>query len=169
VSYTSDVLIKVEPNRFQVIDSSGVADVAQSKAIQIARRYIEILPHVRYTAVGNNVQLFLEVDDPVQFLEKHFVNPGSLGQQESALKDIELSFTYDREDACLTISFENNVLLREQGDKVKQAPGVGIAANFHRECTGYPTNAQVLLHIDKMAGDISSFEPILHRLLPAEI
>src|SRR2546428_392286 len=54
VRYTNRVSITVEHGKLQVADLGVGDDPTGSKAAEIARRYVNTLPHVRYTAVGIN-------------------------------------------------------------------------------------------------------------------
>jgi hypothetical protein len=151
VTYDCEVTIKVEPNRFQVTDASGSAPDAHARLLKIARRYVEVLPHVRYTAVGNNFQRFLAVDAPLDMLQQHFIKQGPWLDKNSL--DVGVSFAYDHDGGRLTLAFENKLLIAPQNDEFHQVEGVGIKANFHRECTGYPTHEQVFAHIEKLPAD----------------
>ena len=167
VVYDSDFTIKVEPNRFQVTDAGSSAVDADAKIIQIARRYIEVLPHVRYTAVGNNFQRFLSVEQPLRFLQERFVKPGPWLNEAS--RDVGISLGYDHDGGLLTLGFENKLLLKQVNDELDRVEGVRIKANFHRDCEGYPTDQSVLAHIARLATDADAFTQKLAYFLSDEV
>jgi hypothetical protein len=151
VAYDSQVTLMVEPNRFQVKDGSGSAPDPDSRILHIARRYIEVLPHVRYTGVGNNFQRFFAVEDPVGFLRERFIKPGPWSVAQG--RDVGVSFGYDHDAGQFTLSLGNQILVEPRGEQLHQVGGVGIKANFHRDCAGYPSDGQVRAHIDKLPAD----------------
>jgi len=76
VRYTNGVSITVEHNKLQVADLSVDDDPTGSKATEVARRYVNTLPHVRYTAVGINFHSVAEVPDPATSLKTRFLKSG---------------------------------------------------------------------------------------------
>ncbi|SDW87631.1 hypothetical protein SAMN05421783_1107 [Thiocapsa roseopersicina] len=165
VAYTSGIMLKVEPNRFQVTEVNQCSDITDSKAISIARRYVEVLPHVKYTAVGTNFRGFSQIENPNEFLKARFIKPGPWDQQPLDLKAVTLSFAYAHEDARLTLALEGRVILHQQEEQTQQIFGVDISGNYHRECHGYPTNDMVLAHIAKAKSDAAHFGTMADELL----
>src|SRR5919106_1183607 len=85
VSYDSGVSVSVEPNKFQVVDRLTDSTPYASRIPKVARRYIEVLPHVRYTAVGHNFKGFAEGTDDKAFLKQRFVKSGIWDSNEHPL------------------------------------------------------------------------------------
>ncbi len=165
VQYATGIMIKVEPKRFQITDVAGAGDVAQSKALEIARRYIEVLPHVRYTAVGNNIRAFVEMQSPQEFLKGSFIRSGSWDTEEHPLHEVSLSFRYAHDDSRLTLSLESGAFLRQEDGLQHQAEGLLLSGHYHRECGDYPMDAQVLSHIAKAAADMAHFQALVSKIL----
>jgi len=165
VTYSSGITIKVESTRFQVSDNENAADIRQSKAAAIARRYIEVLPHVRYTGVGSNFRSLVQVDEPDAFLSAKFLTPGRWNQEPNNLIGINLKLVYPHGDGRLTLSLAGSVLVRERDGTAEKMQGVLAHANYHRPCEGYPTDQAVLAHIGKAADDQEHFIELLEKVL----
>jgi hypothetical protein len=76
VRYNNGVNITVEQNKLQVTDPNVEDGPEQSKAIDIATSYVTILPHVRYTAVGNNFQSVLPLPNAGEHMKHRFLKDG---------------------------------------------------------------------------------------------
>ena len=67
VRYMNGVTITVEPNKLQVTDPNVENGPGDSKVTEIASEYVRVLPHVRYTASGNNFQSLIHRDSPEEY------------------------------------------------------------------------------------------------------
>ena len=94
VSYDSGVTVSVESHRLQVIDSSAPGGPQSSKVVDIARRYVEVLPHVRYSAVGINFRSVVEHADANAFLKAHFLKSGVWDSEAHPLQTMGLKLVY---------------------------------------------------------------------------
>ena len=68
VQYESGVSISVESNKLQVADNK-ITEPTESKIIAMVKRYVAVIPHVRYTAVGINFRSAVELDDANAYLK----------------------------------------------------------------------------------------------------
>src|SRR3989304_5143826 len=75
VRYSNGVSLTVEHNKLQVVQVGESLVHQSSHSSAIARRYVETLPHVNYVAVGNNFQTLVPIDEPGEFLKRHFLKP----------------------------------------------------------------------------------------------
>jgi hypothetical protein len=165
VPYDSGVTVKVETGRFQVTDQRTSENVDQSKAIAIARSYVKVLPHVRYTGVGINFRRLVEMNEPDAFLKRQFLKPGPWDQVQFPLLGVNIKFVYPHENGQLNLSLEGSVVLRQQGQEATQTPGVLSHANYHRDCNDYPSDLIVLQHIEQAENDEKHFGVLLNELL----
>jgi hypothetical protein len=165
VAYDSGITIKVETNRFQVSDQSSGDDVGQSKAIEIAVNYIQVLPHVRYTGVGINFRSLVEMEKPDDYLVEYFLKTGPLSREQNPLLGVSLKFVYPHDDARLSLSLAGGVVIHQQGDTTEKRQGVLASGNYHRDCQSYPADALVIQHINRAASDAEHFSTILTSLL----
>jgi hypothetical protein len=167
VSYDSGITVSVENARFLVIDRAA-GDVAHSKALSIATRYIEVLPHVRYTAVGINFRTLIEIPDADAYLIERFLKTGPWNQTEQPLRAVSLTFSYALDGGRLNLSLEGATVLIPEGDQQVEKRGILVSGNFHRDCTIYPSDKEVVSHIGRAASDWERFRAALVKLLPIE-
>mgnify|MGYP006271991513 CR=1 FL=1 len=163
VAFDGGLTLKLEPNRFQVTASGEATPDSDATVERIAVRFIQALPHMRYLAVGNNFQRFLAVDDAVAFVRERFIKSGPWLSPDS--RTVGISFGYDLDDGLLTLSFDSEFLLEENGDEICQLAGVGIKANFHRDCTEYPADRQAGAQVGKLPEDRTLLSERLGQLL----
>ena len=83
VRYSNGTTITVEPHKLQVTDPNAENGPHNSKVIEIASAYVRVLPHVRYTASGNNFQSLIQRDAPEEYLKSRFLKVGSSKQSLS--------------------------------------------------------------------------------------
>lgn len=156
VRYTNGVTISVEVEKLQVVDlHSGPAS---SRVVEIVKQYIRTLPHVRYTAVGTNFQVTIQLSQPENFLKSRFLKPGPWDTPERPLQALGLRLLYALPSAKL-------ILALDLGDT-----GVLIAnANFHRDCSAYPATEQIYGHLDSATSDWAQFRALLKDTIGGEL
>lgn len=165
VAYSSGIIVTVEPNKLQIVDQSDLIDPADSKAVNIARKYVEILPHVRYSAVGLNFRGFSEKAQPDEFLMNHFLKSGQWGNEDNTLATLNLTLNYPLEGGKLSISLEGGALVNRAEAGETRNPGILSSANFHRDCQGYPAGEQVTSHLDNVNQDWNRYQKLLSDIL----
>ena len=106
VTYGSGVSISVEPNKFQVIDRLSGKAPNDSRISEIARKYIKVLPHVRYAAVGHNFRALFEQNDTEALLKERFPKTGTWDTEGFPLHDIGLKFVYPLEGGRFNVSLD---------------------------------------------------------------
>lgn len=165
VAYDSDVTIRVEPNRFQVTQFGAAGRPGDDRVAEIATKYIQCLPHVRYVAVGNNFRGFVPSEKPDELLKTRFLRSGPWDEAADPLRDVSLSFIYHHEEARFAITLATTQTVMEQNDQKQQITGLDISGNYHRTCQGYPTDQQVIAHIDKASADLEHFRSRINSIL----
>ena len=165
VNYDSGVSVSVETNKFQVSGKPKDRLINIDNLKFIAAHYIEILPHVRYTAVGNNMKAFADIVDPELFLKERFLKKGVWDSETHCLHSSTYKFTYKMEGGLRSYTFEGAKYVDTSGDEPRQTDGLLVGANYHRECTGYPTHGQVVDHIEHAAEDFEHFQRALSQFL----
>lgn len=161
VAYDSGVAITVEVNRFHVTDEKAAGRVEGSKAPEIARRYVEVLPHVRYTGVGINLRTLIDMAEPEAHLRQRFLRPGPWDSERLTPSGLGLSLIYPLEGGRLTLSLEAATVTFPLDDRMEQRRGILASANFHRDCPGYPALDLVLSHIERAREDADQFAGIV--------
>lgn len=164
VAYDSGVTIKVEPNRLLVTQIGDASRLSESHIIDIATKYIQCVPHVRYVAVGNNFRGFAPSERPYEFLKARFLRSGPWDDASNPLHDVSLSFIYQHDEARLAITLATIQTVREVDGQSQQMLGLDISGNYHRTCKSYPTDKEVIAHIGKASADLEHF---MSRITPA--
>lgn len=164
VSYDSGVTVSVESHRLQVIVYSAPGGPQSSKVIDIARKYVEVLPHVRYSAVGINFRSLLEHPDANAFLKDHFLKSGTWDNETHLLQTVGLKLVYPLDGGRAILSLDGGTVTQRMEEESKQVSGILIHANFHRDCHDYPGNAQVMEHLRNADKDWAAYQSILSDL-----
>ncbi len=129
VSFQEGISIIAEFERLQFIEHVSERIPHNSQIPEIANRYISILPHVRYTAVGINFighYLWENTNEARSFILDKFIKEGAwLGDQ---LTDVGLKFVYLFEKTKCTISLESAEIIKTENGK---APVILINANYN--------------------------------------
>ena len=165
VSFDSQVTVSVEPNRLHVTDTSATGGPQSSKVVDIARKYVEVLPHVRYSAVGMNFLSVVEHAEANAFLKDHFLKSGPWDSAHRPLQSMGLKFVYPLEGGRLILSLDSGIVTRRLEEESKPISGVALHANFHRDCHGYPSKDQVMEHLGNCEKDWSAYQSILSDLV----
>lgn len=130
VVYDEGISIVAEFERLQFIDTIPERIPGGSPIPEIAVRYVDTLPHVRYTAVGINFighYLFGDKESSRSFILEKFIKEGPwLSQKGDA--DIGLKFVYSFVDRKKTISFEPGEITKSGNDHL---PVILVNANYH--------------------------------------
>ena len=134
VVYEEGISIVAEFERLQFIDTI-LERIPESTPIPgIAARYIETLPHVRYTACGINFAghfLFKDKDSARSFISEKFIKPGPWLLQNEAT-DIGVTFTYSIGNTKRAVSLKPGEI---QGPDGVMFPGILVNANYHLDIT----------------------------------
>jgi len=156
VKYKDGIIFTVESNKFQVLQSPPPQQLSDSHVPQLALRYIEKLPHVRYTAVGINMAVALIHPKPEEFLIERFLVLKSCDVDDLHLKAVSLRFVYPVENGVLNLSCEPGVL--EDKKPASKSSSVIISANYHTECAGDSTVEEVKKAIETFPERCNHFD-----------
>lgn len=165
VPYDSRVTVTVERKRFQVAERSpSPGAVVDEKVVELAKAYVNKLPHVRYTAVGVNFKCIYERNAPDDFIVEHFIKQGPWNGEERSPQAVGLKLAYPVEGAMLNLNYSGGeaLLPRDGGTDKKQ--GVIVGANFHRDCQRYPGVQEVVEHLERARGDWTTFDSITEEI-----
>lgn len=165
VQYKSDVTITVETNKFTVVDKSEAIDPESSKIKDIAKQYIDVLKHVRYTAVGINFDVFIEIDKTKDFLINRFLKPGSWNSEKHSMEASSFKFVYPLGNGKFNFSFGKGRKSSATPEGVGNREGLLIKTNFHRNCTGYPSSDQVNEYLENVKTDWETCQNTISDLI----
>lgn len=161
VSYDSQVSVTVDPKKLLIFD--GSAPPSKSKIGKLVKKYVETLPHVRYSAVGFNFSNFIEDSGSKALLERLFFKKGAGLVPNNELQDLGVSFVYSLDGGKISLTLNSATQARQTDNQ--SIPGVAISANFHRDCTIYPSSEQVLGYLGKISSDYKRYETLLRELV----
>lgn len=134
VTYTNGISFTVESGKFQVAKSPATPHLKDSEVPACASKYISILPHVRYTAVGMNFGLMLPDPDPSKHLITQFLNPGPWNSDDLLLSEFAPRFVYSVEGGTLSLSCDpGTVAVDPSSETIK---GIVVNANYHFNLPG---------------------------------
>lgn len=169
VQYESGVSISVESNKLQVVDNK-VSEPTESKIVALVKRYVEVVPHVRYTAVGINFRSAIEMDDADTFMKAQFLKGGAWDTEENPMKSVGLKFVYPITSGRLVMSIDSGFVETAVDEQVQQKPVIIANANFHRDLdtTKLPTSEQIPNYLDEAPDDWKRFSKLLSDMLPNE-
>ena len=146
-------------------ETSAAVAPQSSKVVDIAQKYVEVLPHVRYSAVGINFRSLVEYADATAFLKDHFLKSGIWDSESHLLQTVGLKLVYPLDGGRLTFSLESGTVTQRLEEESKQISGVGVHANFHRDCHGYPSKDQVTERLGSAEDDWTAYQSILSDIL----
>jgi hypothetical protein len=167
VGYANGVSITVEPNKLQIVDAGADVDESplQSRASEMARRYVSTLPHVRYTAVGTNFLTAVEGPDPEAYLKDTFLKQGSWDNSSNPLSAVGLRLAYPLPSGRLFLSLDSGQAQRKDAQPGQLQDVLFVRANFHRECTEYPADKQIETYLTEVADDWKLYSNLLRDVL----
>ncbi|MCZ6775833.1 MAG: hypothetical protein O7D34_05190 [Ignavibacteria bacterium] len=160
IRYSSGVTITVEPNKLQVTDSNVENGPGNSKVAEIASAYVRVLPHVRYTASGNNFQSLIQRDSPDEYLKGRFLKDGPW---HDSLNAVGIRLIYPLDTGRLTLAIDTGEA--KLPDKADQQAVIIANANFSRNCGNHPDHEQVAEFLGKAMEDWSHYEELLTNIM----
>ena len=83
-------------NKFQVVNSD---EIVEPRIADLAARYIEVLPHVHYTALGINFTSAIETEAPMKWIAKRFFPVDRDGDSDIVGEPAGARFTYPKRRA----------------------------------------------------------------------
>ena len=131
-SFTSGFSFVVEQERLVISFSGEEADSRVRDVAEMARKYTAKLPHVAYTAVGINFDVFSPFKEPANFIIQRFIKQGPWNNQELPLATAKQNFTYNYSDYQLNITIESG---SRGGHDQSMQDGVLLHANYHGRCS----------------------------------
>jgi len=127
VVYSKNITISLEPNKFQVTDASG-CPINKSIICELVRRYVDVLPHVKYQALGLNfTKLTTVTQDGTNFiLDRFFKNNVLPSVNGNDLVNIGFNCTYEIDGGVLSLT------INKGAQKGVDEPFIVTRGNIHR-------------------------------------
>lgn len=172
INYSTGVLFTVDPERFTVQDSAPGGEFFPVP--EIAVKYIEKIPHVKYHSLGINFEkalMFPKVKSASEFQKLRFLKNGPW-EMGGDLSDFATKFIYSFSDSQCNITFSSPVILKLPQYEGKPKDGLIISANFHRDFKKIKDheerNKNIIEYIVRWEKDKSIFESITDKLIGEE-
>ena len=132
VSFTSGFSFVVEQERMVVSFNGEKAEDRAEAMAAMARKYVEKLPYVPYSAVGINFDAFCLLSEPSSFIIQRFIKEGPWNSTELPLSAAKQNFTYNCAEYQLNISLEPGK--RKSQENQSEQDGIVFHANYHGQC-----------------------------------
>jgi len=130
VKYKNNITFIVEASRLQVRDEKPIEDTDFFRTSSLAIKYVEKLPHVSYSAVGFNVNAFIEHLDPDIFLKDMFLKTGFWNDNNTKPASIGLQLVYPIGNGHFRLSCNAGKI---KPPDMEEREGVLLSANFHAD------------------------------------
>jgi len=166
VAYSNGVTVQADPGR--VTFTERMLGKGRSEAVipNMARRWVEVLPHVGYVAVGINpggIAVAETQAEALSFVLNSLVTDGPWKDALDGAARAGLTLHYGRPDGHLALTIDSTELVTSE-------PVVAFSANSHHQLRrpggDHPSRAeQIQSVVDHWEEDISVFEDLSNQLL----
>ena len=164
ISFTRGLSVVSVPDRVVFSQSGNPLGVAEVVSPGVAKRYVERVPHIAYTAVGIN---------PKAFRHSTVTNPANMS---NALHDhgagISFQGVVPEVQIKTNYAYSDRTIVFEVGESEGQIDGNAVSgilfqANIHRDFTNVepPVNTEILLDIlHGWQNDLNDFRELAHQV-----
>lgn len=142
VQFKNNVRISVDEERLDVRQSKLDSFPEASPIYEIASRYVGILQHVSYLALGTNWNVTLNRKEPGTWLVSRFLKPGAWVKREPRLTGCKVTLSFDADGATCNLAVSPTMV---KGPEGAQEEGIEINCNFHNGGPLRPQDIQTLL------------------------
>lgn len=93
--FQNGISITVDNERLNISETIKGDYPEHSKIYEIAKNYIKLLEHVKYTAVGLNWDILVPASSPTAWLTDHFFKKSSVPKSGPKLKSADLTMQFE--------------------------------------------------------------------------
>lgn len=166
VTFQNGISIIAEPQRVMFLEAIGDKDAASVLAPGIARKYVQTLPNVEYSAVGINPRGFVPFDASEdaarKYITEKLLSPGSWHEVGNAAMRATLNFTYTLERRSFNLGVTEAAL---QLPDVKTLPIVLFSGNFSYDIASSTDEERLhFMHqiLDNWQADMETYSAIVN-------
>lgn len=136
LNYKNGVSIVAETNRLAVTvrDVQNLPPHFVESVKELTEKYVSVLKHVPYTALGTNFKIFVECKDARKKMKEQFAHTGAIKKK---LTSVQAKVTYQLDDSLLNVDIVPAQVQKAAEDKVEQIEILVFQGNFHRQVQGY--------------------------------
>ena len=167
VQFTNGISITVEQNKLQIADSQS-NDPSQSIIADVVKKYILVVPHVKYTAVGINFNAFVEFENPENYIISKFLKDGPWNESPNLVSELGLKFVYSVHDGRLILSLNTGSAKKNTADGEEEKSILMASGNFHRDIVAEKDkhlSDHVINFLNYIESDWDKFDEIFSTLL----
>ncbi|BAY66641.1 hypothetical protein NIES22_67850 (plasmid) [Calothrix brevissima NIES-22] len=169
LDFSNGISIIAEPNRIMFMESIADNQISSLQIPEIARKYVQALPHMEFEAVGINPRGYVPFagggDAAWQYLSETLLSPGAWQSDSEAAMRASLNLVYKFKRAPLYLNITEAALRQEDETST---PIVMFSGSFSYELTGETAEKLTTLHqaIDNWLQDLSTYSDIInHKFL----
>ncbi|MGO9122740.1 MAG: hypothetical protein ACLQPD_34625 [Desulfomonilaceae bacterium] len=104
IKYPEGIVFTSAIDKFQIMKTSPTSDLTKSRLPEYAAKYVQVLPHVPYLAVGINFSVAIASSSPDTMIIERFLVEGPWKSNSLTLRELQLIFVYSIEGGVLNLS-----------------------------------------------------------------
>lgn len=170
VAFTNGISIVAQPGTVTFSEALEAKSTEDVKIQEIARKYVQTLPHVDYQAVGINPRSFLTFEDEEedaarQYITSTLLSPGAWQELGTASMTAALNLVYPLEGRQLNLVVNE---VRLQLPEQQPIPAVLFSGNFSYYMAGN-TESERLTHLfqllENWLTDLETYRELVNQRL----
>jgi hypothetical protein len=130
VQYKNGIRITVEPQKIEFVHVNP-GNPNDSLVSTVVQKYINVVPLVRYNAIGINFVAAKDIENPIGTLQKAFLKTIPIAVKRLSLQEFSIKLQYKLSSAIFSVTYE----IGKKNIKGKGIVPTGVIANsnFHEE------------------------------------
>ena len=164
VFYKNDIRIIAQFDRLNFTENISSKLLEDIDVPNVSSKYIEVLPHVNYRAIGINPRGHVVVQNQHEadiFVLNKLVSKGPWTKFKNTIPKATVQFNYPLDFGFLILKVEDTILSLPNEEKV---PAIVFSGNFHRDVSGGNTN-EIIEKLKKIIKSWSSDVELFKELI----
>lgn len=165
VAYDNGVKVQSEPHRVVFEQGAPTGSLSRTYTAQLARSYIQAVPHVRYTAIGFNPSFLLDEENSYSRFQ-HRVSSALPMAHSRVVPTVDLKAAYSFPDRRVSVE---SLAARSTGERAGEHLRLLLRSNVHHDISDSDPDDRVLAMkriLDQADADISRVETLLRTVSP---
>ena len=164
VKYNGGLTIRIEPNRVVFEQTGDPLTIGSISCVEMARRYLDAVPHVKYSAIGINPKGYRTLHSEEQAnISDALIDSGDWMEFKNANPEIQIKAVYDLNDKRIVLDISQARKRVATGNDVHL---IMFQANIHRDIT----ESEQPMRIDKLVSvlngwktDLTDFQELVNN------
>lgn len=140
VSYDNGIKITSQVDKIVFYEKNSEQKNSNFLIPEIASKYVNILPHVEYSAIGINPRGHIQIDEAPRYLIDKFIKHGPWSSFGNDIPELNIKFNYQFDRYMLALTIE---LFRLKTSDNQNPPVISFAANNHFTLNGEDRNQRL--------------------------